>query len=70
MNEDIKPINPINSADKKCSIILVKRGYSYIEVPTFVKPTAKSSALTLKNIFGVIGTIARLSYEVNIKREI
>ena len=49
---------------------LVKRGYSYIEVPAFVKPTAKSSALTLKNIFGVIGTIARLSYEVNIRRKI
>jgi len=49
---------------------LVKRGYSYIEVPTLVKPAAKSSALTLKNIFSVIGTIARLAYEMNVRRKI
>jgi len=44
---------------------LVKRGYSYKEVPMIIKNTDKTTLLRLKNIIGVLITILRLFFEIN-----
>jgi glycosyltransferase involved in cell wall biosynthesis len=45
---------------------LVKRGYSYKEVPNRIQPSGKTSIYKWKNVWSVIREIIRLFIEVNI----
>ena len=49
-------------------IRMLKKGYSYKEIPFYVRRTNGHNTLRIKNLSGVFLTILRLFFEINIKR--
>ena len=50
-------------------IKLIKSGYTYIEVPNYIKKTKGSSLFKLKNLLGSIKTIISLFIAIHIKKQ-
>lgn len=50
-------------------IKLIKSGCSYIEFGIQIKPTSKTAIFNMRNVFGVIRTIAHLVYDVRIRNK-
>lgn len=49
-------------------IRLIKKGYSYTEIPYCTVPQAKTSAFRIKNLIGVAKTVYNLFFSVNFKK--
>jgi len=65
----LKKVNMITDSfayQAEILIKLIRKGYSYKEVPMYIKAQNKTSIFKLKNVWGVIRIVARLFFEIRI----
>jgi glycosyltransferase involved in cell wall biosynthesis len=71
-SEILKNINvKTNSFAFQAEILirLIKKGYSYLEVPMYIRKSGNTKIFRIRNFLGVIKTVFRLFLDINVSRK-